>query len=54
MPENIAKFFFNELISALLFVHENGFAHRDIKLENILISKDYSVKLADFGFAAPT
>jgi len=40
------------LLSAVSHAHENGFAHRDIKLENILIGNDYSLKLADFGFAA--
>lgn len=51
MPEIIAKFFFTQLLSAVSHAHKNGFAHRDIKLENILIGNDYSLKLADFGFA---
>lgn len=52
MPENIARFYFSQLLAALAHTHENGFAHRDIKLENILIGNDYSLKLADFGFAS--
>ncbi len=39
-------------MSAISFTHDNGFAHRDVKLENILIANDFSLKLADFGFAA--
>ena len=32
------------------YVHKQGMAHRDIKLENILIKKNYEIKIIDFGF----
>ena len=31
--------------------HEQGIAHGDIKVENILISENYKILLADFGSA---
>lgn len=34
---------------ALQVVHNIGYVHRDIKLENVLIDKD-NLKLIDFGF----
>jgi serine/threonine protein kinase len=34
--ENVARYFFNQMIEALAYVHNAGQAHRDIKPDNIL------------------
>jgi serine/threonine protein kinase len=39
------------ICSALSELHKNNTVHRDLKLANILITDDYQVKLADFGFS---
>ena len=39
------------LCDALQYAHDKGVVHRDIKPENILIAKDGSVRIADFGLS---
>jgi len=49
--EEGAKNLFRQLVQAVAFLHKNKVAHRDIKVENILLDDDLSVSLCDFGFA---
>ena len=48
------KLLFKQIYEALKYVHSKGWAHRDLKLENIMYAKTdsfYEIKLADFGLA---
>ncbi|KAI1178871.1 kinase-like domain-containing protein [Nemania sp. FL0916] len=40
---------FKQLCQGINYLHTNGIAHRDIKLENLLITKDSKLKITDFG-----
>ena len=49
--EKIGKAIFKEILIGINSVHENNVAHRDLKMENIMLDKDFNIKIADFGFA---
>jgi serine/threonine protein kinase len=40
-----------DIASGLAHLHRCGFAHRDLKLENILIDSDGYLKIIDYGLA---
>ncbi|KAH7310931.1 kinase-like domain-containing protein [Rhexocercosporidium sp. MPI-PUGE-AT-0058] len=40
---------FKQLIQGLNYLHTHGIAHRDIKLENLLITRHSKLKITDFG-----
>ena len=50
--EDVLGYIIKEVCSAIAVLHNNHRIHRDIKSENILISKDGAIKLADLGSAA--
>ena len=48
--EEKAKRLIKQLLMSLEYLHERHVAHRDIKLENIIIDHREHIKLIDFGF----
>ncbi|GIL79147.1 hypothetical protein Vretimale_16686 [Volvox reticuliferus] len=49
--EEAARVVMRPLMSALAFLHNQHFIHRDVKLENLLLDASNCLKLADFGLA---
>ncbi|ABN68214.2 protein kinase [Scheffersomyces stipitis CBS 6054] len=43
--------YFRQIVSGVAFLHENGLAHRDLKLDNCVVSEFGILKLIDFGSA---
>jgi polo-like kinase 1 len=42
-----------DILKGLVVLHSHDFIHRDLKLENIMVSLGNSVKIIDFGFSVP-
>lgn len=51
LDEEKARKFFVQILSALEYCHVNNVVHHDMKLENILLASDHSLRLIDFGLS---
>ena len=51
LPEAETRRLVRQLVGALSYLHARSIAHRDIKLENVLLDEWCNVRLIDFGFA---
>ncbi|EFA86693.1 putative protein serine/threonine kinase [Heterostelium album PN500] len=50
-PETLVCVYIRQVLEGLVYLHEQGVVHRDIKGANILTTKEGKIKLADFGVA---
>lgn len=52
MEPHQAAFYVAEIAEALIWLHDVGVVHQDLKLDNVLVRADGHIALADFGLAA--
>ncbi|KAM7319990.1 hypothetical protein ACRRTK_020433 [Alexandromys fortis] len=51
LQQTLAQHIFSQMVCAVYYCHNNDIAHRDIKLDNILLDGKGNIKLCDFGMA---
>lgn len=49
--ENSMKPVFKQILETVQYIHSQGIAHRDLKLENVLYDTTGNIKIIDFGFS---
>lgn len=52
ISESTVKLYFYQILLAVQYLHDNGIIHRDLKLENVLLSstnEECCIKITDFG-----
>ncbi|RZJ37213.1 MAG: hypothetical protein EOO18_06165 [Chryseobacterium sp.] len=50
--EMIIRTYFHQLIEGIEYIHSQGVAHLDLKLENIMLGDSFELKIIDLQFVA--
>ena len=51
MTDKLARTYFHQLVDGIEYLHSAGVAHLDIKLDNLLLGNNFSLKIGDFDQA---
>lgn len=51
LSEDAARVCFRQIFQAMAYCHGRGVAHRDMKLENLILTRGQDCKVCDFGLA---
>lgn len=49
LDEKLSRTFFRQIVDGVEAMHVSSLAHRDIKPQNVLLTSDFKIKIADFG-----
>lgn len=52
LSEPAARWYILQIMKGVLFCHQRGIVHRDLKLENILLDSELNCKIVDFGLSS--
>ncbi|RDB27406.1 Serine/threonine-protein kinase CHK1 [Hypsizygus marmoreus] len=52
LRDDVAHYYFNQLIAGMDYIHSQGVCHRDLKPENLLLDVAGTLKISDFGLSA--
>ncbi|KAI8913706.1 kinase-like domain-containing protein, partial [Entophlyctis helioformis] len=52
LTELEVRYYMHQLLDSIRYMHRHGVIHRDIKLGNLFLAKNMSLKIGDFGLAA--
>ena len=52
LTEPEVRFYMWQLLDAIRYMHRRSIIHRDLKLGNLFLTKDLSLKIGDYGLAA--
>lgn len=50
--EDIARYYFKQLMNGLDHIHRQKISHRDLKPENLVLDDHFNLKIVDFGLAS--
>jgi len=51
LPEKVCRTYFHQLVDGVDYLHKNGVAHLDLKLDNLLLGANKALKIIDFDLS---
>ncbi|RXW23017.1 hypothetical protein EST38_g2832 [Candolleomyces aberdarensis] len=52
VSDDLAHYYFQQVIDGMQYIHSQGVCHRDLKPENLLLDAAGTLKISDFGLSA--